>query len=923
VTDPTSPIKGTTLTVPAGAIASGDVQISITYQDNPPGPLPPEAVAAGAIIVSKTIVLTKDRPGTFDQPLTITIPYDASKLDPGDVPSVLYWDESTNTYDAVKVTNFDPATGMITFQTAHFSSYLVAAIKSLFGIHLGPLDRVADSNFRPSADGFSLSNVLSYSQSIGNCLGMSSFADWYFESAKNSQNGSLVAKFQKPFPDPDNEFVARELIVRAQAKAHSFLLSLATDQQSSQSDQITTGKAMYQALMLTHKPQIFQMHYERELLDPAEVKDWSHAVIVYKYEPDVSDNSIGTFYFYDPNQPRVDSTGIAFSINLGFRGFIGSNGVLVPAPNQFAFDSWHTAYSSSDMQNLFDGAKAGWNEGTYGKIDITSLTFDSTNRKATVASPDNVSLTGKVLSSGGESRYEPNHILVFIAHSVGRLEQIGDFQMTGSSFNIPIQSSKLQSGANDIVLLACKDDAINVGRGSCAYYGTFRQFEIFVTSTSVQFSAPTYSVAQTAGSATITVTRTGDTSAAATVQYATSDGTALAGQDYTVTNGVLTFNPTEASKTFAIPVLNNPASRGDRTVNLTLSLPSGTTLGTQSTAVLTITKPVSGPASGTITTVASANVPGSIAFDTAGNLYFGSRVQRDVWRVDAKTGQQTKVAGNGSHFFGGPGERNNLPATSVAVQPIDIAIDSSGNLYIIDQVELLRVDAQSGLITSVADGNSLPGCLGDFCLGWDPEGLAFNSFSNLYMSHSGKVFSVSQGGSVTTVAGTGVWGYNDNVPASSANLGYVHGIVFDTAGNMYLAEHGADPNNPNKNQSQMSRVRRVDAQTHFVTTVAGGGDSLDDNVPATNAVLSVASDVAIDAGGNLYIVDSGFYTVRRVDASTGRITTVAGILGVQGYNGDNQPATSASLSPGKIAFDLEGNLYIADGGNGRIRKVWR
>src|SRR4029079_8391877 len=119
-------------------------------------------------------------------------------------------------------------------------------------------------------------------------------------------------------------------------------------------------------------------------------------------------------------------------------------------------------------------------------------------------------------------------------------------------------------------------------------YGTLRRIKITVST--VQFSAPTYSVGQTAGTSLITVTRTGDTTGTATVQYATSDGSGVAGQDYTATSGSLTFNPTETSKTFTIPILNNLASQGDKTVNMTLSQPSGIALGTQSTAVLTITK---------------------------------------------------------------------------------------------------------------------------------------------------------------------------------------------------------------------------------------------------------------------------------------------------------------------------------------------
>lgn len=111
---------------------------------------------------------------------------------------------------------------------------------------------------------------------------------------------------------------------------------------------------------------------------------------------------------------------------------------------------------------------------------------------------------------------------------------------------------------------------------------------------SIRFSKSTYTVSQTDRTASINVSRTGDPSAPVTVQYATSNGTAVAGQDYTAVSGTLTFNPMDTAKTFTIPILNNPTNQGG-TVNLTLSQPSaGTELGTPSTAVLTIASGISG-----------------------------------------------------------------------------------------------------------------------------------------------------------------------------------------------------------------------------------------------------------------------------------------------------------------------------------------
>ena len=160
----------------------------------------------------------------------------------------------------------------------------------------------------------------------------------------------------------------------------------------------------------------------------------------------------------------------------------------------------------------------------------------------------------------------------------------------------------------------------------------------------------------------------------------------------------------------------------------------------------------------------------------------------------------------------------------------------------------------------------------------------------------------------------------DGGPAIDAGLNVPFGVALDAAGNIYIADNGN------------CRIRRVDATTGIITTVAGGNGGNPnviticnyngDNIPATLATLSYSSDVAVDASGNIYIADSVNSRVRKVDAATGLIATVAGTGGV-GYNGDNIAATSALLNEGdgRITVDAGGNLYIADFGNQRIRRV--
>ena len=153
-------------------------------------------------------------------------------------------------------------------------------------------------------------------------------------------------------------------------------------------------------------------------------------------------------------------------------------------------------------------------------------------------------------------------------------------------------------------------------------------------------------------------------------------------------------------------------------------------------------------------------------------------------------------------------------------------------------------------------------------------------------------------------------GYSgDNGPATSAELAGPTGVALDASGNLYIADYG---NN---------RIRKV-SPSGIITTVAGNGTDgfSGDNGPATSAELADPWGVALDASGNLYIADIYNNRIRKVSPS-GIITTVAG-NGTGGYSGDNGPATSAELyDPSGVALDASGNLYIADYGNDRIRKV--
>ncbi len=168
-------------------------------------------------------------------------------------------------------------------------------------------------------------------------------------------------------------------------------------------------------------------------------------------------------------------------------------------------------------------------------------------------------------------------------------------------------------------------------------------------------------------------------------------------------------------------------------------------------------------------------------------------------------------------------------------------------------------------------------------------------------------------GIITTVAGDGTRLYNgDSIQATNASLLLPFSVVVDAAGNLYIAD------------SVHNRIREVNATTGIITTVAGDGNAgiTGDGGLATSANLNFPAGLAIDGAGNLYIADSNIHVIRRVDAVTGIITTVAGVIGNPGYTGDGGAATSAELNtPEGIALDNNGNLYIADSLNNCIREV--
>ena len=286
-------------------------------------------------------------------------------------------------------------------------------------------------------------------------------------------------------------------------------------------------------------------------------------------------------------------------------------------------------------------------------------------------------------------------------------------------------------------------------------------------------------------------------------------------------------------------------------------------------------------------------------------------------------------------------------------EPHGVAMNSRGKLLIADTSNhrILELGSATGTISAktgtLSDegyvitvvGTGAPGFSGDSGHSRratlnNPFGVAVDRDNNIFISDfvNNRVRRVSERtGVITTVAGDGARDQyefgsfkGDEGPGTRASLDRPKGVAVDGSGNVYIA----DMNN--------HRIRRVAAGTGIITTVAGDGYKTErsgpfinwgkgryggDGGPATSASLYYPSGVAVDASGNLFIADRSNHRIRRVDARTGVMTTVAG-TGALGFSGDGGPATNAVLrSPSGVAVDRSGNLFIADSENNRIRVV--
>lgn len=323
------------------------------------------------------------------------------------------------------------------------------------------------------------------------------------------------------------------------------------------------------------------------------------------------------------------------------------------------------------------------------------------------------------------------------------------------------------------------------------------------------------------------------------------------------------------------------------------------------------------------------NGPNGLAFDRNQNLYIADQSNNRVLKM-SPDGKVSVFAGNGDAGSGIYGR----PATDVPIlDPAGIAVDAQGNVYIAHpSAHIVTKVATNGILTRFA-GTGEVGTGGDNVDALQaplqtPVAVAADTQGNVYIAESCtvcvfqftltptlvRVRKVTPDGLISTFSGSrSIGAAGDGLPFQTATYNSPKGLVFDSKGNLYVADSFGGFAN---------RIRKIDLSSGVISTIAGSGSRKGrsaDGFPATEASLGYPVGLAVDAADNLYFTDVVDHLVRRI--SGGILTTIAG-TGQPGFAGDGGPAANARLNkPQGVAVDRAGNVLIADGNNNRLRMV--
>ena len=314
---------------------------------------------------------------------------------------------------------------------------------------------------------------------------------------------------------------------------------------------------------------------------------------------------------------------------------------------------------------------------------------------------------------------------------------------------------------------------------------------------------------------------------------------------------------------------------------------------------------------------AACQLPYACEFDPQGNMVVCMGRQHLIRRMDAQTGIITRVCGTGEAGYAGDGG----PALDAVInQPYGLAIDDNGDIYFAQRFDpaVRKIDAQTGIVSTIAGtgqfGYSGDGGPGNEAMLKEPNDLFLDGRGGLLIAdiQDQRIRRVDLAtGIITTFAGTGEKSRDgDGQPATEASLMGPRAVCMDRQGNVYVAER------------EGNGVRRI-ASDGILTTIAGAESVFGysgDGGPALTATWGAPKAIRCDLEDNVIVVDTENFAVRRIDPRTGIVTTIAG--GREGGDGDGGPAVEAGLSRAHgCGIGADGNLYIADTHNNRVRVV--
>ncbi|MDR3704656.1 MAG: T9SS type A sorting domain-containing protein [Paludibacteraceae bacterium] len=299
-------------------------------------------------------------------------------------------------------------------------------------------------------------------------------------------------------------------------------------------------------------------------------------------------------------------------------------------------------------------------------------------------------------------------------------------------------------------------------------------------------------------------------------------------------------------------------------------------------------------------TSASFFQPTSVAVDASGDVYVADYMNNMVRKITA-AGVVTTLAGSTTS-----GNTNGTGTSASFRYPAGVAVDASGNVYVVEDDNMIRKIMATGVVTTFA-GSTASGSTngtGTSASFYNPTGVATDASGNVYVAdyYNNMIRKISGAGVVTTLAGSTTSG-STNGTGTSASFNLPVDVAVDASGNVYVA----DFNN--------RMIRKITA-TGEVTTLAGSTASGSKNGIGTSASFYNLSGIAVDAFGNVYVADNNM--IRKI-TSAGVVTTLAGSTTSGSTNGTNSSARFNS--PTGVAVDALGNVYVADQNNNKIRKI--